>query len=77
MRLRCRFPGVGQLTQCGETSIKVRRRWKVLLQFQFEDLGTQIQLSNETFCNGVNINGQDGQYEAEDVSLGNVRDGEF
>jgi hypothetical protein len=46
MRLKCRFPDILR-TYCGTTSIGVRRQQKVLLQFLFEDLGTQIQLPNK------------------------------
>jgi hypothetical protein len=42
MRLKCRFPGVGRLTCCGVRSIEMRRPENILLQLQFEGLGTQI-----------------------------------
>jgi hypothetical protein len=73
MRLKCRFPDI-LCTYCGMTSIGVRRQQKVLLQSLFEDLSTQIQLPNKRGCNLVDMKSQDGRYEAEDVSLGNVQE---
>jgi hypothetical protein len=57
--------------------MEVRRQWKILLQLQFEGLGTQIGWSNETFRNTLNMKCQVGQAGAVDVSLGLSETGSF
>lgn len=57
--------------------MEMRRQSKILLQLQFERLGTQIQWANETFPDGVNMSRQDGRFAADHVSLGSVRDGDL